>query len=53
MGALVEADVREDAVLGAGLLDGAHFFAVNEHAFLCEAGEELVVLDWGGYGGLL
>lgn len=51
--ALVEADVRGDVVGGAGLGEEAQFRAVREEGFARQAGEEGVVVDGGGEGGLV
>lgn len=49
MRALVKANVGKDTMLSARLLEGAYFFAVDEEAFLSEAGEEVVIIDWCCY----
>ncbi len=50
-GPLVETDVGEDLALGASLLEGADFRAGDEETGAGEAGEEAVVVYWGGEGG--
>ena len=51
-GALVEADVGVDFLFRAGLAEEGERGAGEEEGFLCEVPEEVVVVYWGGEGGL-
>lgn len=50
--ALGEADVCVDLGLGAGLLQLLDFWARDDEGLGAELGEEMVVVYWGGEGGL-